>query len=177
MAVGRPCIFIDRDDTLIYDVPYLNDPERVELTPGAAETLAALKKIGFLVIVVTNQSGIGRGILTVEQMEAVNARVLEKLSVKEASVDKIFFCPHRPDEGCSCRKPGTGMLEQACSEFDIDLSRSAVVGDSSADIGMGKAFGVKTVQVRLPGKNKADAGADIAVESLPEALDFLKVLF
>lgn len=176
MAESRPCIFLDRDDTIIYDVPYLSDPERVVLTPGAAETLAALKKAGFLLLLITNQSGIGRGILTLEQLRAVNARLQEKLSAAEGAVDGVFFCPHRPDEGCSCRKPLTGMLEQACREFDIDLTRSAMVGDSSADIEMGKAFGIKTVQLRLPEKDKKDAGADMAVEKLPDALDFLMKL-
>jgi len=169
----KPYIFIDRDDTLIYDVPYLNEPERVKLTPGAGRTLAKLREKGFGVIVISNQSGIGRGIITLEQLNAVNMRMKELLAADGCELDDIFFCPHKPTDNCPCRKPRTGMLEQACAKYAVDLRHSVMVGDSQGDIDMGKAFGLKTVQIRLPELNKPDAMADCTASCLEDAYSFI----
>ena len=168
----KPAIFIDRDDTLIYNVPYLSDPEKVVLTPGAGETLAQLAKSGFLIIVITNQSGIGRGYFNVEQLNAVHDRLRRLLSSFEVVLDGLYYCPHAPSEECNCRKPKTGMLEQACHDHRIDLTRSIMVGDSPQDIQMGRNFGLRTVQLRLEGSDKEDFHADSLVSSLPEMVDF-----
>ena len=173
MDEKKPYIFIDRDDTLIYDVPYLNVPDKVRLTPGAGRTLARLRAKGFGIIVISNQSGIGRGIITMEQLDAVNARMKELLAQDGGTLDDVFFCPHTPADNCSCRKPRTGMLEQACMKYAVDLAHSAMVGDSQADIDMGKAFHLKTVQIRLAGLNKPDAKADYTAESLEKAFTYL----
>ena len=167
----RPAIFIDRDGTLIYNVPYLSDPQKVVLTPGAGPTLAALAKAGFLIILVTNQSGIGRGFFTIRELDAVHERMKELLNSSGVVLDGIDYCPHAPDQDCNCRKPKTGMLEQACKEHQIDLARSFMVGDSRQDIEMGKTFGLRTVQVRLKGVENEDFGADLLVASLPEMLE------
>ena len=172
----KPFIFIDRDDTIIHDVPYLSDPALVELTPGAAEALAEFKRMGFMVVVVTNQSGIGRGYFTVEQLEKVNARMSELLAAGGASIDALYYCPHRPDENCNCRKPKTGMLEQAFRDFEVDKAHSIVIGDLKGDVDMGKAFGLATIQVRLPEKNKPEAWADYTVGSLVECVPLLAKL-
>ena len=173
MDKKKPYVFIDRDDTLKYDVPYLNVPEKVRLTPGAGRTLARLRAKGFGIIVISNQSGIGRGKITLEQLEAVNARMKELLAQDGGVLDDIFFCPHTPDDNCDCRKPRTGMLEQACAKYEVDLQRSAMVGDSQADIDMGKAFHLKTVQIRLAGLNKPDVKADYSADSLENAFPYL----
>lgn len=168
----QPAIFIDRDDTLIRNIPYLSDPSKVELTPGAGSALATLAKVGFLLILVTNQSGIGRGYFTVHELNAVHERLKELLKASGVVLDGIYYCPHAPNQECNCRKPKTGMLEQACSDHRIDLARSIMVGDSQQDIEMGKAFGLRTVQLRLKGLEKEDFHADLLVSTLPEMLDF-----
>ena len=173
MQLGKPYIFVDRDDTVIYDVPYLNEPDKVRLTPGAGRAFARLRERGFGIIMITNQSGIGRGQITMEQLNAVNARMQELLLEEGGRLDDIFFCPHRPDENCKCRKPLVGMLEQACAKYNVDLVHSAMVGDSVGDIAMGKAFGLKTVQIRLAGLDKPDANADFTASSLEDAFPFL----
>lgn len=173
MKIKKPYIFIDRDDTLIYDVPYLNDPEKARLTPGAGSTLAKLRERGFGIIVISNQSGIGRGMITMEQLNAVNSRVRELLLAEGCELDDIFFCPHTPSDNCNCRKPRTGMLEAACAKYDVDLQHSVMVGDSQADIDMGRAFNLRTVQIRLPGLNKVDANADFTADCLGNAYDYI----
>lgn len=169
----KPYVFIDRDDTLIYDVPYLSDPDKAVLTPGAAEALAKLRQAGFGIILITNQSGIGRGLFSVEQMHAVNNRVRDLLRAGGADFDAVYFCPHAPQDECSCRKPKVGMLEMACRDFQVDLSRSVMVGDSSGDIQLGKNFGIRTVQIMLPEKNKKQLDADFTAPSLPDAVNFI----
>ncbi|MBQ6470339.1 MAG: HAD family hydrolase [Victivallales bacterium] len=172
----HPFVFIDRDDTLIYDHPYLNTPDGVELTPGAGTALKELRQLGFRVIMLTNQSGIGRGLVTLPQLEAIHARLREMLQQEGAELDAIYFCPHRPEDGCDCRKPATGMLRQACRDFAIDVAHSAMIGDRIADIQMGRSFGLTTVQLRLTGSSQADHGADLCVSTLPEAVPFLAQL-
>ena len=172
----KPFIFIDRDDTIIYDVPYLADPALVKLTPGAAEALAAFRNLGFGIALVSNQSGIGRGYFTEEQLKRVNNRMLELLAEGGSTMDAIYFCPHRPNENCNCRKPKTGLLELACRDFEVDKAHSVVIGDLKSDINMGKSFGIKTIQIKLEGKDKQDACADYMVRSLLECLPILKTI-
>jgi len=172
----RPFIFIDRDDTLIYDHPYLNTPDGVELTPGAGLALKKLRGLGYGIIMVTNQSGINRGLITLPQLEAIHARLREILFREGAELDAIYFCPHRPEEGCDCRKPATGMLRRACRDFPVDIAHSAMVGDRIADIQMGRSFGLTTVQLQLPGSSQPDHGADFRVATLPEAIPFFTQL-
>ena len=170
----QPAIFIDRDDTLIHNIPYLSDPSKVVLTPGAGTTLAALAKMGFQLFLITNQSGIGRGYFTVHELNAVHDRLKELLRALGVVLDGIYYCPHAPNQECNCRKPKTGMLEQACAEHRIDLARSIMVGDGQQDIEMGKAFGLRTVQLRLKGVEKEDFHADLLITTLPEMLDFAR---
>lgn len=174
MTTKQPFIFIDRDDTIIYDIPYLSDPSRVELTPYARQGLLRMSGMGYKIAMVTNQSGVSRGYFTVEQLNAVFARVKELLG--DARIDYIYYCPHSPADNCECRKPKTGMLEQACSEHEVDLGRSFVIGDSPGDINMGKSFGVRTIQINLKRRNKPDAGADYMVSDLLEAAELIERL-
>ena len=169
----KPFVFIDRDDTLIHDVPYLSDPSLVVLTPGAAEALAEFRRMVFSIAIISNQSGIGRGYFTEEQLKKVNDRILELLAEGGASIDAIYYCPHRPDENCNCRKPKTGMLEKACHDHDVDKAHSVMIGDLKGDIDMGKSFGIKTIQIMLPDKNKPDANADFKAATLLDAIPFL----
>jgi len=146
--MSNRAVFLDRDGTLNEDPGYLGDAEKVVLFPHAGEVLSRLKnEFGYLLIVVSNQSGIGRGKITVEQVDAVNARINLLLKEFKVSISKFYYCPHHPDEGCSCRKPLPGMIEQAVMEFDIDPSKSFIIGDSINDIKCGKAAGVKQILV------------------------------
>ena len=149
-AGTKPAVFLDRDGTLIQERNYLADPEEVEMVPGAADAVRALKNGGFAVVVVTNQSGIARGLFSVEDYESVAARVEEVLRVHGASVDGTYFCAHHPDftGECDCRKPGTGMYLAAAEHLDLNLSHSYYVGDKVTDLLPGIALGGVPILVR-----------------------------
>lgn len=139
--MGRKAIFLDRDGTLIEDRGYLADPEGVVLLSGAGDALRLLQDAGYLLIVVTNQSGIGRGYFTLEAMHTVNARMNELLAEHGVTIDDIRYCPHGPDDGCACRKPLPGMLCDAAEAHGIDLAQSAMIGDQPRDAAAGVAAG------------------------------------
>ena len=172
-ARTAPWVFFDRDDTLIYDVPYMTDPAPMELTPGASAALRCLSYAGYRTGMISNQSGIGRGRITPEQFMRVQMRLAELLSEGGAGLDAVYYCPHTPEAGCRCRKPDTGMFEQACAEHKVNVAQSWMVGDLPSDIQAGRSFGLRTIQVRLPGRDKPDAGADFTVSSLSEAVDII----
>jgi len=147
--MSDPAIFLDRDGTIIRDCDYLSDPDAVAFLPGAAEALRRFQEMGFRLFILTNQSGIGRGYFTEDDMHAVHARLTERLTAEGIRVEKIYACPHAPDAaGCTCRKPATGMIEQATTEFDLDLSASYVVGDKQSDVELARAAGCVPVLVR-----------------------------
>ncbi|RME26659.1 MAG: HAD-IIIA family hydrolase, partial [Candidatus Zixiibacteriota bacterium] len=149
-------LFVDRDGTLMVNKHYLGDPEQVELIPGAAEAVRTAQAAGFTVVVISNQSGVARGILTIEQVEATNRRLVESLAKEGAEPDAIYYCPHHPSEGhdpnftrrCSCRKPGGGMAEAAAQTLGIDLRRSFVIGDSLDDMNLARVIGARGLLVR-----------------------------
>lgn len=144
----RPCIFFDRDGTLIEERHYLADPAQVALIAGAAEAVRLARSSGFLAVVLTNQSGVGRGYFTLEDVRRVNGRMVELLAAEGAAVDGIYVCPHAPEDGCPCRKPGTGLVEQAARELDIDIGRSWMIGDKAADLELARNAGMRGVLVR-----------------------------
>ncbi|MBP5640214.1 MAG: HAD family hydrolase [Victivallales bacterium] len=165
-------IFIDRDDTIIINKDYLDTPDGIEFLPNAMKGMRALMDKGYTLILVTNQSGIGRGYFTLETLNAIHARLCELLGEEGVKFEKIYFCPHRPDEHCHCRKPGTGMLEQACKDYDIDLKNSVMIGDSEGDMKMAKAFGIKAIQVTY-GIRDPLPDADVVCKDILEASDNL----
>lgn len=143
----RKAVLVDRDDTLCPDVPYCKDPSKVRVFPGVPEAVRRLNNAGYLVIMVTNQSGIGRGYLTVEDLKAVNDELFSQIARGGGRIDDVFFCPHRPDEGCGCRKPKTGLGEQAIAKYDLDPGLCWVVGDKDTDMQFGQALGMHVFQV------------------------------
>jgi len=165
-------VFLDRDDTLIVDKQYLREPAGIEFTPRALEGLQRLQAAGYGLVLVTNQSGIGRGLLTENDLAAVHARLRELLARQGLALDAIYYCPHHPQDGCRCRKPATGMLEQACRDFAVDIAQSVMIGDSEADIRMGRAFGLAIIQLRLD-DSRPNHGADYLAADLAEAADWL----
>jgi len=157
--MGQKAVFLDRDDTLIQDPGYIRDPDQVKLMAGAAHALWQLKKMGYLVIVVTNQSGIARGLITPEQLEEVHRRMNDLLASEGAYLDAIYHCPYHPDGtvapyNCDSdlRKPRPGMLLLAAQEKEIDLAQSWMIGDSYRDIEAGRTAGCHTILVDVPGK-------------------------
>lgn len=145
--VLRPAVFLDRDGVINVEVSYLGDPARFQLLPGVAAAIRRLNQAGLPVIVVTNQSGIGRGYYSLAAMTAVHQRLDAELAAAGAHVDALYFCPHRPEDGCSCRKPAPGMFVQAASELGVDLARSVIIGDKFSDLVAGKAVGCRGVLV------------------------------
>jgi D-glycero-D-manno-heptose 1,7-bisphosphate phosphatase len=144
-AAWRPAVFLDRDGTVMEDVGYPRDPETVRLLPGATAALAALQAAGFALVIVSNQSGIGRRIITAEQARAVHERFVSKLAGDGVTIDAFRYCPHAPEEGCDCRKPRPDMLLNAAAELGLDLSRSTMIGDRASDLEAGRAAGARTI--------------------------------
>lgn len=176
-GVTKKAVFLDRDGVIIRQWNgYLNDPARVELLPGAAEAIRKLREAGFAVVVVTNQAGVGYGHLTEETLGAIHLRLQEELSREGASLDGIYYCPHRPEEGCACRKPAPGMLLRAAEELGLDLSRSYLVGDMTTDIEAGKRAGCFTVLVRTGfggSDGRSDSAPDAVCADLASAADLI----
>ena len=140
----QPAIFLDRDGTLIEEVNFLSRVEDLRLFEFSASAVRSLKEAGFLVIVVTNQSGIGRGIYTESAMNQIHDRIQDELG---GEIDAFYFCPHLPDEGCGCRKPSLGMLKTAQLDFNIDMERSWMIGDKKIDVETGINGKLNTVMV------------------------------
>ncbi len=138
---------MDRDGTIIREKNYTADPKDVRLLPTSASAIKLLKNEGFKILVVTNQSGVGRGYFSLEDLHRVNKRILKLLKTEGTSIDKVYFCPHCPEDNCECRKPKPGMINQAKKEFDIDLKQSYVIGDRPEDIELGKRAGLQTILV------------------------------
>ena len=139
----KRAVFLDRDNTLIYDPGFIHEPEKVRLLNGVPEGLKLLKEAGFLLIVVSNQSGIGRGLFKEENFWAVNRRLNELLKPHGVQIDDFLFCPHAPWEGCSCRKPSPKLLLEAASKWNVELQESFMVGDRESDFEAGVLAGCR----------------------------------
>ncbi len=137
----KPAVFLDRDGTLIEEVNYLSRVEDLRLFPFTQSAVKSLKDNGFLVIVVTNQSGIGRNVYTEADMHLIHSALQAQL---ENGIDAFYFCPHLPCDGCKCRKPGIGMIESAMTDFEIDMKNSWMIGDKKIDIETGQAGQMST---------------------------------
>ncbi len=140
----QPAVFLDRDGTMIEEVNYLSRVEHLRLFPFTANAVRLLKENGFLVIVVTNQSGIGRGIFDEASMHTIHESIQSEVS---GMVDAFYFCPHLPCDGCNCRKPNLGMIESAMADFNIDLENSWMVGDKKIDIETAAAARIQSALV------------------------------
>jgi rfaE bifunctional protein nucleotidyltransferase chain/domain len=167
--VPAPAVFLDRDGTLIEHVEYLSEPEKVRILPGVLEGLVKLRANGFRLVMITNQPGIGMGYFTREDFFRVNRVLLKAASKVGVVFDKIYFCPHSPVEGCSCHKPRTALVERARDELALDLSRSVVIGDTTLDMALAQALGMKGILVQT-----GVAGQDATYTTQPEysAVDF-----
>jgi D-glycero-D-manno-heptose 1,7-bisphosphate phosphatase len=148
-------VFIDRDGTLNREVEFLSKPEQLQLIEGAVEALQLLKKLGYKLIVITNQSGIARGYFTEKDLQKIHETLREMLKASGVELDAIYYCPHHPSEGnapyvqeCACRKPLPGMILAAAEQFQIDPAKSYMIGDKLSDIETGKNAGCRTILVQ-----------------------------
>ncbi len=153
---ARPVI-LDRDGTIVVDRGYLDDPQQLRLLPGAAEGLRLLHAAGHPLIVITNQSGVGRGLFTLEQLQSVHQRFAAMLADAGAPLAGLYCCPHRPEDGCDCRKPNTALLQAAAAMIGFEPAAAIVVGDKSSDIELGRRVGATTILVST-GTAASDGG-------------------
>lgn len=145
---GAIAVFFDRDGTINEESGYLSNPDDLSLIKGAAEAVKRLNSIGIKVIVISNQSGVGRGFFSEEDLARVNKRLADLLSSHGARIDAIYYCPHHPEDDCKCRKPKPGLLKKAALELSIDLTRSYVVGDKGTDVELAGNAGSKGILVK-----------------------------
>jgi len=150
IAGMKPAIFLDRDGVIIENRPsYIRSWADVEIFPQALEALAQINRSRYKIVIVTNQSAVGRGIISLEQAQSVNNRLLEVVRDAGGRIDGIFMCPHAPQDECHCRKPKPGLLLQAAHQMHLDLSQSIMIGDALSDLLAGQAAGIqKTILVQ-----------------------------
>jgi D,D-heptose 1,7-bisphosphate phosphatase len=188
--MSEKAIFLDRDDTLIEDPGYINDPEQVKLLDGVPEALIQLKALGYKLIVVTNQSAVAHGIVTEKVLGEIHERLKQLLAGKNAFLDRIYYCPYHPEgvvpkysKESNSRKPSPGMLLKAADEMDIDLDRSWCVGNSSRDIEAGLRAGCKTILIDMPPTHQrqpassmslAGVNPDYKAVNIKEAVNIIK---
>ncbi|MFF8992544.1 D-glycero-alpha-D-manno-heptose-1,7-bisphosphate 7-phosphatase [Streptomyces sp. NPDC014983] len=178
-AHRRKAVFLDRDGTVTEPRHYPSRPGDLVLQPGIGPPLRALQHAGWALVVVTNQSGVARGFLTITDLEAMHERLGALLAAHRVRLDGLYACPHHPDgtmpdyrQPCSCRKPAPGMLHQATRDLELDLARSWTVGDSPCDIAAGRAAGTRTVLVttRPHGGDRPDGHCTTTAEALHTVL-------
>lgn len=173
-------ILLDRDGTINAEQHYLSDPSQIELIPGVAAGLRRLSEIGFGLVVITNQSAIGRGYFDQSRLDLIHHRLIELLSEEGIKLDGIYFCPHTPEDECQCRKPRTAMVESAARDLNFDPGNSFVIGDKPCDIGLGRAVGATTILVRTgyghQFSNDVTLKPDFVVSDLIEAADVIEGL-
>ncbi len=161
-------IFVDRDGTINRDVHYLDNPDKFTMYPGVGKGIKTLKKKGYKIIVITNQSGIGRGYFTEHQLMSIHERMTEEFQQFDVILDGIYYCPHHPEDKCKCRKPQTGLFEQAITEHNIDVQKSFMIGDKILDIEAGKKTGTKTILIPEPHVRDECLSKEITWEYSPD---------
>ena len=174
----RHAVFFDRDGVVnVFPGPgqFVLSWEMFSFMPGVAEQLIRLRQQDFFVALITNQSGVGRGLMPLTALHDIHARMQQQLDTQ--AFDAVYFCPHHPDDACGCRKPSPRMIQNACAEHGLDPAASFVIGDSGRDIEMGKAAGCRTILCRQnlpnPANLKKEYVPDLLAPTLPEAVDWI----
>ena len=175
-------VFLDRDGTLNEDRGYVTSPEQLVIFSGVPEALSRLNQMGVQVILVTNQSAIGRGLLTPHDLQNIHQKLADLLRAYGGHIDEVYVCPHRPDEGCPCRKPHVAMLQQATERFSLDLSQCFFVGDKSSDLEAAYKAGVTGVLVMssvyseaaLKGRDNGEFPIAHVAETFVHAVDWIE---
>jgi len=171
MTGRRPAVFLDRDGTILVEKDYLADPDEVELLPAAADAMRRLQDAGYALVVVSNQSGIARGLYGEAEYRAVDRRMRELLLGRGVHIAASYHCPHHPDftGPCDCRKPAAGMFVRAVRELGLDAARSWLVGDRLRDLEPGTTLGARGLLVRTGyGQSEARAAAEAGFEVVPD---------
>jgi D-glycero-D-manno-heptose 1,7-bisphosphate phosphatase len=182
----RPAVFLDRDGTLIEDVGYLHRLDQMALFPWTIESVRALNRAGLPVVVITNQSGIARGMFDEAFVEETHRHLSARLAAGGARIDAYYYCPHHPagkveayTRQCDCRKPARGMVDRAARDLGLDPSRSFVVGDTWLDVGVARAVGARGILVRTGGgafhedRGSTETTADAVVDNLAAAASWI----
>jgi D-glycero-D-manno-heptose 1,7-bisphosphate phosphatase len=165
-------VFIDRDGTIMEDTDYCSDPKDVRIFPGVVEALRSLKSRGFKLIIITNQSGIGRGLFTLDQYRVVESEVLRQLG--DGLVDATYYCPDAPGRHSNYRKPAPGMVVKAARDHQIDLSRSFLIGDKEVDVECAHNAGVRAIRVRTGIQGEViGSNADSIADDVPAAVQII----
>jgi D-glycero-D-manno-heptose 1,7-bisphosphate phosphatase len=174
----RRFVILDRDGTIIEEREYLSDPEQVTLIPGVGAALRELLGMRFGLVVITNQSGIGRGFFDQIQLERVHERLRKLLESESVHLDRLYVCPHKPEDDCNCRKPKLGLLQKAAEDLGFRLQDSIVVGDKASDMEMGRMAGAITFLVRTGYGSQTEkvAVADFVVDDLAAATASIRTL-
>jgi len=163
-------VILDRDGTIVIDRGYLADPDGLEFMPGASEALRWLWERGHRLVVITNQSGVGRGFFSIEQVEDMNSRLYGMVEAAGAKLTKIYFCPHTPEAHCACRKPNLALMEQAAAELNFNPRSSVVVGNKDSDIEFGLRAGARAILISSEAPDVcAEIGSSMTVRNLMEA--------
>lgn len=166
---ARPAVFLDRDGTLVREVGYLADPAELELLPGVPDALRALQAAGFALVVISNQSGVGRGLFPIGTVHVAMARLRRLLRTAGVELDGVYFCPHRPDAGCPCRKPASGLIERAAEDLNLHPRGSFVVGDKRLDVETARRVGARGILVRT-GYGRDEEHREGTAADAPEAV-------
>jgi D-glycero-D-manno-heptose 1,7-bisphosphate phosphatase len=141
----KKAVFLDRDGTIIKDMIYLNDKNQIETFTESYPALELLHSAGYVIILITNQSGVARGLVQIENLEEINALIIEDFGKQKILISGAYYCPHPVDGGCECRKPNAGMLKKAAQEHGIDLTVSWMVGDRMSDVEAGRRAGCRSI--------------------------------
>lgn len=171
-------VVLDRDGTIIEERSYLADPGQVALIPGAAQALRNLRAMGLGLVVITNQSGVGRGYFDESRLAQIHRSLFQILQAEKIQMEGLYFCPHTPDDWCLCRKPQIGLMEKAAKELGFDPASSLVIGDKDSDIEMGRRVGATTFLVRTGygAQFEGAVGADFVVDDLFAAAETIRCL-
>lgn len=179
-------VLLDRDGTLVIDRDYLADPAGLEFLPGAAEALRRLHQRGYRLVIISNQSGVGRGLFSLERLHEIDARLSQMVREAGAELAGIYSCPHRPDENCACRKPKVELVRQAAQELQFDPAAAVMIGDRDSDIELGRRIGATTIRLAPEAASRrtlsssassaSSAAADHIASDLLEAVRIIEQL-
>lgn len=169
-------ILLDRDGTVNIERSYLSDPAQFDLYPGVGLALHRLRELGFGLAVVTNQSGLARGLISPDALEAIHAKMARLLADFDVQLDGVYICPHGPDDGCYCRKPLPGLIEKAAADFGFIPDQAIVIGDKPIDIELGQGVGARTLLVRTGygAKSETLCHPTAVVDDLPAAASWVE---
>jgi D-glycero-D-manno-heptose 1,7-bisphosphate phosphatase len=176
-------VLLDRDGTLVIDRDYLDDPAGLQFLPGAAEALRRLHQDGYRLVIISNQSGVGRGLFSLERLQQINARLAQMVREAGAALAGIYCCPHRPDENCACRKPNVELVRQAARELHFDPAAAVMIGDRDSDIELGRRIGATTIRLlpdtasrAMPSAGASGTPADHVAADLLEAARIIEAM-